>query len=718
MKKFFLILSIFICFIFSFQSNLLLNSDFENWADNNHPLNWFPDSLFPDSFFIERSTFSFSGNYSLKANIFTKNQSLTDIVSEYIPVLPNKVYRIKSYVYDNDQYLYAKIYLNYYGSTYTFLSNNFTLDSVGNSNLWQFFPETLITTPANCYYVRVGFRFYDLTGFTGNGTIYIDSVYFGDTLSTTSSPVITNVQRIPTTVTPVDIVTVSADITDDVSVSTDSLYYRVNGGIWSTVFHDSVKVSKRFFTIPPQTSGTVDYFIIAKDNENNRTVSSTFSYTISLPAKVKKVLFDYTKNQTAGNADWVIDRNYPTPLPQNPTNETDWDGAISAWGFELDTAYITNSTTGEIITFQVFTLPPDSPIRYNSSSPLDLKNFDLYVVCEPQNPFTSTEKTNIFNYIRDGGSLFMIADHVSSDRDGDGWDSPEIWQDFGSDSFGIHFQQVGEGYNNISDSTNIYSTANDTITNGPFGQVSGYFYFHAGTMIPKSLKSTAIALYGTNYSMLTISRYGKGKVAGCGDSSPFDDGTGNPSDLLYDGWNEGVSRKLLLNTTYWLVIDSTDLQGLNELSYFCKQIDETLFVTISTDKDYKEIKLYKSIDDNFKFIDSCSKFGKTVVLKDKNFKEKSSYKIDFISYSGQIEKTINFSFYPEDMNYEKVIFDSTCNLIRFNDNIQKHVKIIDISGKTIFECNTKEYVDVKRLKKGLFFVLVEDKPVLKFLKLR
>lgn len=703
-------------FIKIFSENLLLNSDFENWNDNNHPLNWYPDSLSVDTFYVEKSTTFFSGNYSLKANVFTKTQQNTDILSEFIPVLPNKVYRIKSYLLDNDQYLYAKIYLNYYDANYTFISNNFTLDSVGNSIQWQHFPETLITTPTNCYYVKVGFRFYDLTGFPGSGSIYIDSTYFGDTLTQSTSPVISNVGH---TQYGTNLI-VSADITDDIQVITDSLYYRKNYSNWIQIFHDSLQVSKRFFNIPIDSNEIIEYYIIAKDNDNNRTVTSIYSFSPTTRSKIKRILFDYTKNQTAGNADWIIDRDYPQPIPADPVIETDWDGAISSWGFELDTAHIYNPTTTETIFFEVYTLPPDSSIRYNSTSPIDLKNFDLFIVCEPQNPFSPDEKTNIFNYILDGGSLFMVADHVSSDRDGDGWDSPEIWQDFGSDSFGIHFQQVGEGYNNSSDSTNYYSNANDTITNGPFGNVTGYFYFHAGTMIPQSSKSTQMAiLEGTQYSFLTIARYGKGKVAGCGDSSPFDDGTGNSSDLLYDGWNEGISRKLILNTTYWLVMDSTDaVSGINETFYSCSQKSDTLFIDINLTPHFtfKSVKLYKKILSDYTLIDSRSVDRNIVTLKDKNFRTKSEYKLELIKNDGTVKKYF-IEFSPS--TYEnKVSFDIFKNVITLLNFNEKSYKIIDLSGKTVIEGKARNQINLNNLKNGVYFLILNKDLKYRFVKIR
>lgn len=45
-----------------------------------------------------------------------------------------------------------------------------------------------------------------------------------------------------------------------------------------------------------------------------------------------RVLFDNTKAETAGNADWIISTGQPDPLTQNPTpqSEADWTGAISS----------------------------------------------------------------------------------------------------------------------------------------------------------------------------------------------------------------------------------------------------------------------------------------------------------------------------------------------------------------------------------------------------
>src|SRR6478736_136898 len=54
-------------------------------------------------------------------------------------------------------------------------------------------------------------------------------------------------------------------------------------------------------------------------------------------AGTHRVLFDNTKAETAGNADWIISTSQPDPLGQDatPSAETDWTGALSSWGVAL-----------------------------------------------------------------------------------------------------------------------------------------------------------------------------------------------------------------------------------------------------------------------------------------------------------------------------------------------------------------------------------------------
>ena len=55
--------------------------------------------------------------------------------------------------------------------------------------------------------------------------------------------------------------------------------------------------------------------------------------------------------------------------------------------------------------------------------------------------------------------------------------------------------------------------------------------------------------------MFATAKYGNGKVAAIGDSSPCDDGTGGSGNTLYNGYtgDVGVNHEyLLMNATIWL----------------------------------------------------------------------------------------------------------------------------------------------------------------------
>ena len=103
-----------------------------------------------------------------------------------------------------------------------------------------------------------------------------------------------------------------------------------------------------------------------------------------------KILFDDTKAEQAGNADWVISNStspvkVPTPsqsLITSSTAETYWEGALSAWGVDC-------VKKG----YYVETLPSSGAITYgNSSNAQDLSKYNVFIVCEPNTQFTSTVK--------------------------------------------------------------------------------------------------------------------------------------------------------------------------------------------------------------------------------------------------------------------------------------------------------------------------------------
>lgn len=115
---------------------------------------------------------------------------------------------------------------------------------------------------------------------------------------------------------------------------------------------------------------------------------------------------------------------------------------------------------------------------------------------------------------------------------------------------------------------------------GPAGDVT-QLIFHAGATITVNTasNSTVKASVWTSAShtnstvMCAYARFGNGKVAAIGDSSPCDDGTGDPNDNLYFGWTDasGNHGKLFTNASVWLAT-SQALPVPIQLAYLRAQV--------------------------------------------------------------------------------------------------------------------------------------------------
>ncbi|MBA2946099.1 immune inhibitor A [Streptomyces himalayensis] len=269
-----------------------------------------------------------------------------------------------------------------------------------------------------------------------------------------------------------------------------------------------------------------------------------------------RVLFDNSKAETAGNADWIISTSQPDPLAQDstPTAETDWTGALSSWGVALQ-------QTGN---YSLKTLPSGSTITYGTSAALDLQNFDTFVLPEPNVLLTSAEKTAVMNFVKNGGGLFVIPNHSGADRNNDGYDGVEVVNDLMSNNSVDSTNPFGFTVDSLSISSENPKAITDTadpVLNGSFGKVTGSI-IRSGTTVtlsPSANSSVKGLVYRPGYSgntgaFFATSTFGSGRVAFWGDSSPIDDGTGQSGNTLYDGWNDtaGTNAELALNATEWL----------------------------------------------------------------------------------------------------------------------------------------------------------------------
>ena len=297
-----------------------------------------------------------------------------------------------------------------------------------------------------------------------------------------------------------------------------------------------------------------------------------------------KILFDASKAQAAGNADWVIDadlhniffssgpaipntggtesnaQRFPTPAQNTvtaATTEDYWQGGISYWALDC----VKKGYTVE-------TLPYNGQITYgNTANAQDLSNYKAFIIDEPNILFTAAQKTAIINYVANGGGLFMIADHDISDRNNDTYDSPFIWNDLmttntvQANPFGISFDAVDF----TQTSTNVLNSSTDPILHGTAGNVTRVYWSGGTSMTLNNSQNpnvkgvifkTGSSTAGSTNVLCAYTTYGQGKVAAIGDSSITDDGTGDTLDTLYDGYiadANGNHQKLLMNITNWLM---------------------------------------------------------------------------------------------------------------------------------------------------------------------
>ncbi len=349
-----------------------------------------------------------------------------------------------------------------------------------------------------------------------------------------------------------------------------------------------------------------------KKNSLSLILLSLFVSVLTLQAQ-KKILFNATKAETAGNADWIIDtdfnnitwnpnaclncgsfanesnpQRFPTPAQSGitvGTPETYWNGALSAWGIDC-------AKRG----FIVETLPYYGSITYgNAANPQDLSNYRVFVLPEPNILFTTSEKAALINFIKNGGGLFLISGHAQNDRNNDGNDTPLILNDLISNNgvansvfgFTVDAQSFSQTTSNIP-----YLPA-DSILNGTYGNVNQVKWSSGTsvTLFPSQNNSVRGVVYktsgsGTNNVLCAYSRYQKGRIAIIGDSSPADDGTGDPNDQLYPGYLSEVNgnhQRLIMNITLWLsnsnaVISVPELSKAQNLEVYPNPATNKLFI--------------------------------------------------------------------------------------------------------------------------------------------
>jgi PKD repeat protein len=283
----------------------------------------------------------------------------------------------------------------------------------------------------------------------------------------------------------------------------------------------------------------------------------------------KSVLIDHTHHEEGGtSAEWVICTGHePDPSPANPTKETDWNGGMSALGFDL-------YKQG----YKVQTLPASGGrITYgDSSNAQDLSKYNVFFIPECYTYFTAAEKAAIVKFVQNGGGLFLLGNHQGASRVAStvpgSTDAFSVFNDLATNNGvannGFGFTWIvghGPGDANANTTSTAYSTATNAATTaiirGPNGTLSmqdfhSFSYLSINTANNPSAQgilSTQVSGDPSSDYFIATSTLGSGRIVATGDSSPADDGTTTtPGKSLHSSYTVNSNRAFFLNAIQYL----------------------------------------------------------------------------------------------------------------------------------------------------------------------
>ncbi len=273
-----------------------------------------------------------------------------------------------------------------------------------------------------------------------------------------------------------------------------------------------------------------------------------------------RVLFDQTLDETASNgpnSDWIVDPWGRLPTPSNPNSRNEWRGSLSSFAFAL---YQDGHSVENLVAWE-------QEMTYgDASNAQDLSRYDVVIVIEPSRQLSNSEKAALINFVDDGGGLLLAANHVSADRDSNGWAAVRALNDLfdanpvRADPFGFRFDPI-----DIEEELTLerIEAPNHPVIDGPAGTVSR-IGLYVGTSAHLSGGNPdaqgLIVLDDAASSQVDIvvgtASVGEGRVVFVTDSALFGDGSDSHGNswTSKDAWNNPAldHAALFVNAVVWL----------------------------------------------------------------------------------------------------------------------------------------------------------------------
>jgi len=231
-----------------------------------------------------------------------------------------------------------------------------------------------------------------------------------------------------------------------------------------------------------------------------------------------RILFDDAHGQSFGNADWTPEHAYSDFAD-------DLRKAFEASVFSLG-RYDEGLLTSQI-----------------------LANIDLLIIPEPNIRYTEKEIYAVRRFVSSGGSLYLIADHGGSDRNFDGWDASLILNEL-TDGWGMTF--LGDSFSETpirGRKAQNSSIVKNLRAIGAWAATSIIIDKDSWHWVP------VISSAQTGFPFLVFGEIGAGRILAIGDSSAFDDGSGDDTKNRHSAYHSWMfsQQRLAIQSVGWLL---------------------------------------------------------------------------------------------------------------------------------------------------------------------